>query len=82
MCFKLIKHVRRSSLKLLTKILNTFLYSIDQILGKQGSKSKDVYASKISLASRVVKVERQVRSTNIYVHVIHINLYHMRFVYR
>ncbi|GLH02298.1 AAEL012277-PA, partial [Gryllus bimaculatus] len=30
---------------------------LDQILGKQGSKSKDVYASKISLASRVVKVE-------------------------
>ncbi|CAH0561886.1 unnamed protein product [Brassicogethes aeneus] len=34
--------------------------SLDQILGKQGSKAKDVYASKISLASRVVKVERQV----------------------
>jgi len=34
---------------------------LDQILGKQGSKAKDVYASKISLASRVVKVERQVR---------------------
>ncbi|XP_070140673.1 potassium voltage-gated channel subfamily KQT member 1 isoform X7 [Drosophila kikkawai] len=33
---------------------------LDQILGKQGSKAKDVYASKISLASRVVKVERQV----------------------
>lgn len=33
---------------------------LDQILGKQGSKNKDVYASKISLASRVVKVERQV----------------------
>ncbi|XP_075169441.1 KCNQ potassium channel isoform X8 [Haematobia irritans] len=33
---------------------------LDQILGKQGSKSKDAYASKISLASRVVKVERQV----------------------
>ncbi|XP_055536515.1 potassium voltage-gated channel subfamily KQT member 1-like isoform X13 [Wyeomyia smithii] len=33
---------------------------LDQILGKQGSKSKDVYASKISLASRVVKIERQV----------------------
>ncbi|XP_068145720.1 potassium voltage-gated channel subfamily KQT member 1 isoform X4 [Drosophila tropicalis] len=33
---------------------------LDQILGKQGSKGKDVYASKISLASRVVKVERQV----------------------
>ncbi|KAG5676912.1 hypothetical protein PVAND_006714 [Polypedilum vanderplanki] len=33
---------------------------LDQILGKQGSKAKDVYASKISLASRVVKIERQV----------------------
>lgn len=33
---------------------------MDQILGKQGSKAKDVYASKISLASRVVKIERQV----------------------
>ncbi|XP_017087256.3 potassium voltage-gated channel subfamily KQT member 4 isoform X8 [Drosophila bipectinata] len=33
---------------------------LDQILGKQGSKAKDVYASKISLASRGVKVERQV----------------------
>ncbi|XP_063914741.1 potassium voltage-gated channel subfamily KQT member 4-like isoform X2 [Zophobas morio] len=33
---------------------------LDQILGKQGSKAKDVYASKISLASRIVKVERQV----------------------
>uniref|UniRef100_A0A8W7PZ91 Potassium channel voltage dependent KCNQ C-terminal domain-containing protein n=1 Tax=Anopheles coluzzii TaxID=1518534 RepID=A0A8W7PZ91_ANOCL len=35
-------------------------FRLDQILGKQGSKSKDVYASKISLASRVVKIERQV----------------------
>ncbi|XP_073958211.1 KCNQ potassium channel isoform X3 [Choristoneura fumiferana] len=35
-------------------------YRLDQILGKQGSKAKDVYASKISLASRVVKIERQV----------------------
>lgn len=33
---------------------------LDQILGKQGSKARDVYASKISLASRIVKVERQV----------------------
>ncbi|KAK0075989.1 hypothetical protein PV326_011141, partial [Microctonus aethiopoides] len=31
-----------------------------QILGKQGSKARDAYVSKISLASRVVKVERQV----------------------
>lgn len=35
---------------------------LDQILGKQGSKAKDVYESKISLASRIVKVERQVRA--------------------
>lgn len=43
---------------------------LDQILGKQGSKAKDVYASKISLASRIVKVERQVNYTvkkNIYI---------------
>ncbi|KAK0180162.1 hypothetical protein PV327_005831 [Microctonus hyperodae] len=33
---------------------------LDQILGKQGSKARDAYVSKISLASRVVKVERQV----------------------
>ncbi|XP_037080357.1 potassium voltage-gated channel subfamily KQT member 5-like, partial [Pollicipes pollicipes] len=33
---------------------------LDVILGKQGSKARDVYDSKISLASRVVKVERQV----------------------
>ena len=33
---------------------------LDQILGKSGSKNKDVYESKVSLASRVVKVERQV----------------------
>lgn len=37
---------------------------LDQILGKQGSKAKDVYASKISLASRVVKVERSVSTEN------------------
>ena len=39
---------------------NKKIYRLDQILGKQGSKAKDVYASKISLASRVVKIERQV----------------------
>ncbi|KAJ8322350.1 hypothetical protein KUTeg_000821, partial [Tegillarca granosa] len=33
---------------------------LDQILGKAGSKNKDVYDSKQSLASRVVKVERSV----------------------
>ncbi|KAF2360435.1 Potassium channel voltage dependent KCNQ C-terminal [Trinorchestia longiramus] len=44
---------------LLTRV--KFLHGrLDQILGKQGSKSKDVYESKISLASRIVKVERQV----------------------
>ncbi|XP_066158408.1 potassium voltage-gated channel subfamily KQT member 1-like isoform X2 [Euwallacea fornicatus] len=44
---------------LLNRVKN-LQYRLDQILGKQGSKSKDVYASKISLASRVVNVERQV----------------------
>ncbi len=33
---------------------------MDQILGRQGSKAKDVYDSKICLAARIVKVERQV----------------------
>ncbi|ELU11555.1 hypothetical protein CAPTEDRAFT_183094 [Capitella teleta] len=33
---------------------------LDVILGKSGSKKPDVYESKISLASRIVKVERQV----------------------
>lgn len=37
-----------------------FPHRLDQILGKQGSKAKDVYASKTSLASRVVTIERQV----------------------
>ena len=35
-------------------------FRIDQILGKAGSKNKDVYESKVSLSSRIVKVERQV----------------------
>jgi len=35
---------------------------LDQILGRSGSKKPDVYESKISLASRIVKVERQVRA--------------------
>lgn len=39
----------------------TLISRLDQILGKQGSKAKDVYESKICLASRIVKVERQVR---------------------
>ena len=33
---------------------------LDMILGKVGSKAKDVYESKLSLASRIVKVERSV----------------------
>ncbi|KAH9416054.1 Potassium voltage-gated channel sub KQT member 4, partial [Dermatophagoides pteronyssinus] len=33
---------------------------LDSILGKVGSKAKDVYESKVSLASRIVKVERTV----------------------
>ncbi|CAG2165586.1 unnamed protein product [Oppiella nova] len=33
---------------------------LDVILGKVGSKAKDVYESKISVASRIVKVERSV----------------------
>ena len=36
------------------------LFRLDQILGRQGSKAKDVYDSKQSLASRIVKTERQV----------------------
>ncbi len=35
---------------------------LDVILGKAGSKKPDEYVSKISLASRVVKVERSVSS--------------------
>lgn len=34
---------------------------LDTILGRQGAKEKDVYESKVSLASRIVKVERQAR---------------------
>ncbi|CAL8131538.1 unnamed protein product [Orchesella dallaii] len=33
---------------------------LDMILGRQGSKARDVYDSKICLAARIVKVERQV----------------------
>ena len=36
------------------------MFRLDQILGKSGSKDKDVYESKVSLSSRIVKVERQV----------------------
>lgn len=52
---KLANDVRR-----LDVICAFFLYRLDQILGKVGSKAKDVYESKISLASRIVKVERAV----------------------
>lgn len=38
------------------------LIRLDVILGKVGSKAKDVYDSKQSLASRIVKVERTVSS--------------------
>lgn len=44
---------------------------LDQILGKQGSKAKDVYASKISLASRVVKVERSVSILKWFLYIIY-----------
>ncbi|XP_013420009.1 potassium voltage-gated channel subfamily KQT member 1-like isoform X4 [Lingula anatina] len=40
--------------------IKTLQGRLDTILGKQGSKAKDVYESKFSLASRVVKIERQV----------------------
>lgn len=53
------------------------IYRLDQILGKQGSKAKDVYASKISLASRIVKVERQVNH-----HTTTENLYYLKAVFR
>ena len=43
------------------KIFNIFCFRLDQILGRQGSKAKDVYESKQSLASRIVKTERQVK---------------------
>ena len=36
-------------------------FRLDVILGKAGSKKADTYDSKISVASRIVKVERQVR---------------------
>lgn len=49
-----------SSIFIIHNYNNVQMSRLDQILGKQGSKAKDVYASKISLASRVVKVERSV----------------------
>jgi hypothetical protein len=46
----------------LTRPSNTLTQShrLDAILGKSGTKSKDSYESKMSLASRIVKVERTV----------------------
>ncbi|XP_044021074.1 potassium voltage-gated channel subfamily KQT member 1-like isoform X3 [Aphidius gifuensis] len=44
---------------LLNRVRN-LQFRLDQILGRQGSKSRDVYVSKSSLASRIVKTERQV----------------------
>ena len=43
---------------------------LDTILGRQGAgaKEKDIYESKVSLASRIVKVERQVRPTRTSLH--------------
>lgn len=47
---------------------------LDQILGKQGSKAKDVYASKISLASRVVKVERSVSNLKFFLYIFYLHI--------
>lgn len=43
-------------------------YRLDTILGKAGSKAIDVYESKISLASRIVKVERSVSINSVFIH--------------
>lgn len=37
---------------------------LDSILGKSGTKTKDSYESKLSLASRIVKVERTVSGSS------------------
>ena len=47
-----------------------YKFRLDQILGRQGSKAKDVYESKLSLASRIVKTERQV----IFAHTLHMSI--------
>lgn len=39
---------------------NPSFFRLDQILGRQGSKSEDVYDSQQSLASRIVKIEHKV----------------------
>ncbi len=46
------------------QILINNIFRLDLILGKAGSKKPDEYVSKISLASRVVKVERSVSGIN------------------
>lgn len=45
---------------------SSFCTRLDVILGKVGSKRKDVYDSKQSLASRIVKVERSVMNDKMY----------------
>lgn len=48
---------------MLTFVVNKFFSKpnrFDSILGKDGSKGKDSYESKLSLACRIVKVERTV----------------------
>ena len=47
-------------LRYISSLLHICVYRLDLILGKAGSKKPDEYVSKISLASRVVKVERSV----------------------
>lgn len=56
---RMLMHGKNCNIGIKFYIFSSFC-RLDQILGKQGSKAKDVYASKISLASRIVKVERQV----------------------
>ena len=52
------------ALQVQTSLCVYYMYCrLDQILGRAGSKKPDVYESKISLASRIVKVERQVRES-------------------
>lgn len=47
-------------LKVFLRLSFLLFFRLDTILGKAGSKSVDVYDSKFSLASRIVKVERSV----------------------
>ena len=62
--YELLLHASlKKSQKFPQNIMSFFLHlnRLDQILGRQGSKAKDVYESKQSLASRIVKTERQAR---------------------